>query len=221
MAGSGSRVGLDRVSLANGEAGSLPVEVLDELSQRIAERTQHGNHAPPASGTREAAAPPPPHEHTPEQHEAALARCDGMIAWYEQHVVQSRRWYRLFSTATIVLSGLTPILILWPQPPGAAVHPLIQAAPAALAALFATLVANYRWREDWIRYAVAGETLRSEKTKFLTRTTQDYALALPRSEAFDNFVYRMESLAISEVSEWRNQLAQKTNEPAAGKGAAA
>ena len=69
-------------------------------------------------------------------------------------------------------------------------------------------MANYRWREDWIRYAVAGETLRSEKTKFLTRTTQDYALALPSSEAFDNFVYRMESLAISEVSEWRNQLAR-------------
>jgi hypothetical protein len=85
--------------------------------------------------------------------------------------------------------------------------------PAALASLFATLIGSYRWREDWIRYAVAAETLRSERTKYVTRTTQDYGLALFDSEAFDNFVYRMESLAISEVSEWRNQLAQKMNEP--------
>jgi hypothetical protein len=61
--------------------------------------------------------------------------------------------------------------------------------------------------------AVGTHTQRSERTKYTTRTTQDYGLTLTDAEAFDNFVYRVESLAISEVSEWRNQLAQKTNEP--------
>ncbi len=151
-----------------------------------------------------------PTTHTAQQVDAALQRCDGMLDWYERHLTRARLWYRAFNTATVILAAATPVLILW-QPAG--VSPIWQAAPAALASLFATLIGSYRWREDWIRYAVAAETLRSERTKFTTRTTQDYGLALPASQAFDNFVYRMESLAISEVSEWRNQLAQKTNEP--------
>ena len=149
--------------------------------------------------------------HTAEQRKGALQRCEKMIGWYEQQLTRARRAYRLFGTATILLSSITPILILW-QPFGPT-NLIAQATPAALAALFAALLTNYRWREDWVRYAVAAETLRSEKTKFETRTTQDYALSLPDAVAFDNFVFRMESLAISEVSEWRNQLVQKTNEP--------
>jgi hypothetical protein len=170
--------------------------------------------APPTNGTVVAAAPAPRRAtpvHDPEQVKAALERCDGMLAWYETHLGRARLWYRLFNTLTVVLAAATPVLILW-QPTG--ISPIWQAAPAALASLFATLIGSYRWREDWIRYAVAAETLRSERSKYLTRTTQDYGLALSASEAFDNFVFRMESLAISEVSEWRNQLAQKTNEPA-------
>jgi hypothetical protein len=148
--------------------------------------------------------------HNPEQVKSAIERCDRMLAWYEKHLARARVLYRVFSTATVVLAATSPILILWQS----GVPTIMQAAPAALASLFATLVGSYRWREDWIRYAVAAETLRSERTKFTTRTTQDYGLQLSASAAFDNFVYRMESLAISEVSEWRNQLAQKTNEPA-------
>jgi len=148
--------------------------------------------------------------HTQQQIHAALTRCDGMIKWYETHLTRARVCYRIFNTLTVVLAAATPVLILW-QPPGVSV--IWQAAPAALASLFATLIGSYRWREDWIRYAVAAETLRSERTKYTTRTTQDYGLTLTDAEAFDNFVYRVESLAISEVSEWRNQLVQKTNEP--------
>jgi hypothetical protein len=165
---------------------------------------------PNGAGGAHLAPAPEPTRHTQEQVDLALKRCDRMLEWYEEHLVRARLWYRAFNTATVILAAATPVLILW-QPSG--VSPIWQAAPAALASLFATLIGTYRWREDWIRYAVAAETLRSERTKFTTRTTQDYGLGLSDSEAFDNFVYRMESLAISEVSEWRNQLAQKTNEP--------
>jgi Protein of unknown function (DUF4231) len=150
--------------------------------------------------------------HSQAQFDSALARCDGMLGWYEGRLSRARLWYRLFNTVTVILAAATPVLILW-QPPGISISPIWQAAPAALASLFATLIGTYRWREDWIRYTVAAETLRSEKTKYTTRTTQDYGLQLSLGEALDNFVYRMESLAISEVSEWRNQLSQKTNEP--------
>src|SRR5262249_48061094 len=114
------------------------------------------------------------------------------------------------ATSAIVLSAITPVLILWQ--PGGPTNPIVQAAPAALAALIAALGTQYRWREDWIRFAVAAETLRSEKSKFERRTTKDYSLSLSDSAAFDNFVFRVESLAISEVSEWRNQLVHKSND---------
>jgi hypothetical protein len=149
--------------------------------------------------------------HTPEQFQGAIRRCDEMIHWYQQHLTAARWWYRFFSTATIVLTGLTPVLVLWQ--PAQPLNPIVQAAPAALAAVLATLLTSYRWREDWIRFAVAAETLRSEKSKFESRTTQDYSIDLADGLALDNFVFRIESLAISEVSEWRNQLVHKTNEP--------
>jgi hypothetical protein len=102
-----------------------------------------------------------PRTHAPEQAEAALTRCNDMIAWYERHHHAARIWYRLFSTSAIMLAALTPILILWS--PNGAVAPIWQAAPAALASFFAALLTTYRWREDWIRFAVAAETLRSER----------------------------------------------------------
>jgi hypothetical protein len=141
---------------------------------------------------------------------AALERCHHMIQWYERSRVRAGRAYRLFETSIIVLSALTPVLIL-----SAAVPTLLQAVPPAIAGLFATLIATYRWREDWIRYTVAAETLRSELVKFSTRTTADYSVRLPLGAALDTFVARMESVAASEIAEWRSQHAQKSDSAAA------
>jgi hypothetical protein len=142
-----------------------------------------------------------------ERTRLAVQRCTYMIDWYEVRLRRARIWYRLFQTATIILSGLTPVIILLFQQP-----PVVQAAPAALASISAALVASFRWREDWIRFAVAAETLRSERAKFLARATEEYAVTVPLERALDTFVFRTESLAISEVSEWRNQLIQKTGD---------
>jgi hypothetical protein len=141
---------------------------------------------------------------------AALERCNHMIKWYEASRVRAGRAYRLFETAIILFSALTPVLIL-----SGAVPPLVQAVPPAIAGLCATLIATYRWREDWIRYTVAAETLRSELVKYSTRTTADYSVHLTQAAALDAFVYKMESVAASEIAEWRSQHAQKTEPPAA------
>jgi hypothetical protein len=153
--------------------------------------------------------------HTEPQAQKALQRCGRMIEWYERGVTRARLYFRVFNTTMIVLSVATPVLILWGStltgtPPQPIIPPPLQAVPPAIAALCAALIAAYRWREDWIRYAVAAESLRSEQIKYETRTTADYALSLPATTALDNFVFRMESLAASEIAEWRNQLAQKT-----------
>ena len=77
--------------------------------------------------------------------------------------------------------------------------------PPAIAALCAALIAAYHWREDWVRYTVTAESLRSEQYKYRTRTTPQYAIGLTESVALDNFMRRIESVAASEVADWRNQ----------------
>jgi hypothetical protein len=132
----------------------------------------------------------------------ALKRCEGMIGWYDRSRNRARLWYRGFQTAIIVLTGITPLLILWGPD---ALPRGVQAIPPAIAALCAALVAAYHWREDWVRYTVTAELLRSEQYKYRTRTTPQYAIGLPELVALDNFMRRIEAVAASEVADWRNQ----------------
>ena len=129
-----------------------------------------------------------------------------MIRWYDRSRNRARLWYRAFQTSIIVLTGLTPILILWNGVPRE-----LQAIPPAIAALCAALIAAYHWREDWVRYTVTAEALRSERYKYTTRTTPAYALGLPDSQALDNFMRKIEGVAASEVADWRNQNAALTS----------
>ena len=145
----------------------------------------------------------------PSRAAEALYRCDTMIGWYENKLTFARRCYYVFQSAVILLSGITPFLVLTPY---LADQKALQALPATVAAIAAALITSYRWREDWVRYAVAAETLRSERIKFGTRTTEPYAIKLTDDDALDNFVFRIEALAISEVAEWRSQIVQKAND---------
>src|SRR4051794_9303217 len=83
----------------------------------------------------------------------AVARCDDQIDWYERQK-RSKRWlYWTFQNAVIVLTALTPILILWANVPAAESTgwPLLDehkpsaqptAVLAALAALLAAIMSS-------------------------------------------------------------------------------
>ena len=108
----------------------------------------------------------------------------------------------------IVLTGMMPFLVLF-------IHvddKLVQAAPATVLTIAIALIGSYKLRENWVRYTVAVEALRSEKAKYLTRTTRSY-LRVPCEDALNNFVERIETLALSEVEEWRKQMIQHADEP--------
>ncbi len=143
--------------------------------------------------------------------DTALARCDEMIAWYQG----KRRWtnaaFNLLQSAVIVLTATTPFLVL----NAAFANTVLQALPATIVAIAVALLGSYKLRENWVRYTVAVEALRSEKAKYLTRTTPAY-WKLPVDEALNNFVLRVEGLALSEVEEWRKQMIQQPEEPKAG-----
>jgi hypothetical protein len=127
-----------------------------------------------------------------------LKKCDDQIAWYETTKSSTRTLHLTLTISTIVLGGLTPVLILWSDLPKA-----IQALPSALAAMTVALDRAFRPRENYARMSYFAEALKSEKTKFETRTTQDYGQNIGEFQALENFVTRVDSLMKSEISEWR------------------
>jgi hypothetical protein len=148
--------------------------------------------------------------------DAALARCDEMIAWYRGKRRRANAAFNLLQGIVIVLTATAPVLVLSDALADAA----LRALPATVVAIAVALLASYKLRESWVRYTVAAEALRSEKAKYLTRTTPAY-WRLPPDEALNNFVLRVEGLALSEVEEWRKQMAQPPEGPQAGPRAAA
>ena len=134
----------------------------------------------------------------------ALAQCQQHIEFYDEAKWRQRIAYQSFQAAVIVLSGLTPILILWSN-----LCEALQALPSALAAIAAGLLGIFQWRANYVRFAYVCEALKSERLKFETRTTADYDKGLDDHVALSNFVARMERIVMREVSDWRAEM-QKT-----------
>jgi hypothetical protein len=151
------------------------------------------------------------------RNQKAIARCKEQIAWYEGQKHAKRRLFRFFQTAVVVLSGLTPLLILWANVAESgderwlgigAPSALVQALPAALASMLASILSSYRWREEWVRFGFTAEALKSELVKYTTRTTADYNG--DDDAALNTFVTKIESLVSTEVEDWRTLINKQT-----------
>lgn len=140
--------------------------------------------------------------------ERALKRCQENINWYEKAKHRQRLAYQSFQVSAIVLSGLTPVLILWGDLPKA-----LQALPAALAAIAARMAGVFQWKESYPRFAYVCEALKSERLKFETRTTAEYGPDLDKHQALDNFVVGREALVMDEVTDWRTQVQKAASSP--------
>lgn len=138
----------------------------------------------------------------------ALARCDELIAWYTKEGRRQRLAFQTFQVAAILLSGITPILILLlPDTLDA-----WAALPAALAAIAIGLVGIFQWKENYVRFAYTSEAIKSERNKFVTRTTRDYDLKLDQHAALGHFVTRVEALVMNEVTDWRGLMQEATKD---------
>jgi hypothetical protein len=73
------------------------------------------------------------------------------------------------------------------------------------------LVGIFRWPHNKTRYSFTAEALKSERVKYATRTTSRYKHDLSDDEALDNFVARIEDIAMTEVTEWRGEFARTTD----------
>jgi uncharacterized protein DUF4231 len=69
--------------------------------------------------------------------------------------------------------------------------------------VLASISAFFHWRESWIRRSETAEALKSEKAKYETRTSSNYAVTLSDQQALENFVLKIEFITSNEVSQWR------------------
>jgi hypothetical protein len=141
-----------------------------------------------------------------ERRALALARYDQQLNWYEKHSTSAHQYYNLAQALAIILGAVAPVLILIDDVPEA-----LQAAVPACAAIALGLNGLFRWRDNWLRFAHTAEALKSERTKFDTRATDEYALKRSEDEVLAHFVVTIEALAMSETMQWQQLLSE--NEP--------
>jgi len=140
----------------------------------------------------------PPDAQTRRAH--AIQRCQSLIKWYTRAKLTYWWAYLTLQIATVVLSGLTPVLILLDG-----LSKPLQALPAALAAAAAALNGIFQFQQNYVIFTYAQRALESELTKFETRTTGDYSVELEDQRALDNFVSHVEAVVMNATSEWRAQ----------------
>jgi hypothetical protein len=135
--------------------------------------------------------------------QAALARYDEQVTWYEDHAGRDQLKFKTFQVLTLFFSALTPVLLVF-----GGLAPGIPAASSAAAAVCAGAIAVFNWRGNWVRFARTAELLKSEKALFDTRTSPAYAPRLADEEVLEAFMSRIEAAALRETGEWGSELTQ-------------
>lgn len=137
----------------------------------------------------------------------ALDRCDDQIKWYNDEMDRRGNFYKWSQSTAILLGSLTPVLVVVQAVLNnrfVVLVVLISLFPT-LAAIVTGLNSLFQWKDDSIRFGYTAELLKSEKVKYCTRTTRNYHAGLSEQEALDNFVRRIEAIAIQETATWRSQ----------------
>jgi len=114
--------------------------------------------------------------------------------------------YFLSQFAAVVLSGITPILILMDNTPK-----YVQAIPPAVASIAAGL-AVYNWRVSWVRSRRAADSLENERVNFELRIGQDYNSNLPDEKAIENFRRNVLKIQNETLEKWEQVVIQEVNE---------
>ena len=118
-----------------------------------------------------------------------LMRVEDQLAWFGIKSVQLGRRYRLLLVLSVVLAGMTPLLILVSELPK-----IVQALPAALASMISGTIAIYGYPEQIAAFGRTLDEIRSQKFRFMSRVAP-----YDGNDAFPRFVERVE-LAITSGS---------------------
>ena len=107
--------------------------------------------------------------------EKAIGYCQELIDDYKNNRETSRNIYYIFQMATVILSGVTPILVLVDKlEAGQAWLKWLPVICPAIASIVASIVTSFPFQENWISANTAVELLEAEQEKFILGVTPAY-----------------------------------------------
>ena len=150
--------------------------------------------------------------------ERAIRYCQELIDDYKKVRVSARNGYYFIQISTIVLSGVTPILVLldkletttgWTK--------WLPVVFPAIASIFTSISTSFPFEEKWVRANATVELLEAEQEKFILGVTKAYRLYdLPEAsqrrqkvhESVESFIKQVNVIHLSQVQ----QSAEETTE---------
>lgn len=141
--------------------------------------------------------------------EKAIGYCQQLIDDYTNNRETSRNIYYTFQMATVILSGVTPILVLVDKlEAGQAWLKWLPVICPAIASIVASIVTSFPFQENWISANTAVELLEAEQEKFILGVTPAYRCydVADESErqkqakmAIENFINQVNSIHLKQV----------------------
>jgi len=154
--------------------------------------------------------------------EKALSYSQELIEDYKKTRSVARNLYYSLQLATILFSGITPILVLLDK---------LQTADSwarwlpvifpAIASIVASIVTSFPFQETWISANATVELLEAEQEKFVLGVTQAYAYPLGQTgsslqqkanQAIDGFINSINGIHLKRVQEASNAQTNQDNE---------
>jgi hypothetical protein len=116
--------------------------------------------------------------------------------WYARHGARSRNVLSAAQIVAMFLSGVTPVLVAWTE-----LSPVLQALPAALAAIVLGASTGFGWRETWVRFMQTAAELEREQLRFVTRT-RPYDTIRDQEELVRALVENASRIVSGEYESW-------------------
>ena len=141
--------------------------------------------------------------------EKALRYCQELIDDYKNTRETSRNIYYTFQLATVVLSGVTPILVLVDKlEPGQSLLKWLPVICPAVASIVASIVTSFPFQENWISANTTVELLEAEQEKFVLGVTPAYRCYDVADEAqhqqmkkmaIENFINQVNEIHLKQI----------------------
>jgi Protein of unknown function (DUF4231) len=130
----------------------------------------------------------------------AMTIANASYDWYKTHAIHSRRAFRIFETALLVVSAAIPAT--------AAVQPHNAIMPAVLGAVVVVLAgmrAVFHWQDNYLRFSGAREAVEAERRLYYTGA-KPYDDAATRDQVLAASVSRIEQ---EEMGGWIKVAAER------------
>ena len=143
--------------------------------------------------------------------EKALRYCEDLIDDYKNMRNNSRSIYYTFQLATVILSGITPILVLVDKlEAGQSWLKWLPVICPAIASIVASIVTSFPFQENWISANTIVELLEAEQEKFILGVSSAYRCydvtdesqrQQKAQEAIENFIVQVNNIHLKQVQE--------------------